>query len=116
MAKIPPCDCVLRAHCPLQNDPLKITYLDGEQAYRPLTAQERVGEQIMKSGFSLREAELGDFVGADDKGNVWLLARALDPQRAVDHAMAIKGHACKDDEDDWPDLEPAPEDDTVASA
>ncbi len=92
------CNCQHLGQCPFQEDPLKMTYPDGELIYRELTEEE--GAKLQK----------GDFVGTHGQGDVTVVARAINPERAARYATSKTGRKCKADKVVWRLLHPIPED------
>lgn len=103
------CDCAHLGHCTFQTQPLRMTYLNHDPIYRGLAEDEQarslVATPIQRD---LNPIEAGDFLATDARGNMSILARALEPERAVAYAESKIGRRCKADSFMWRKSHPYP--------
>lgn len=117
-----PCTCKHLGQCPFSVTvhPLARTYPDGTRTFRQLTAKEgltaRCSRSVNGQTQKLHDPQLGDQVATDGNGNTDVVARALDPERAVAHAMTFIETDCKAERFIWRKLHPVPKADLVVVA
>ena len=103
------CNCRHLGNCPTSKHvhPLARTYPDGAKVFRQLTVAEKLRAD---------KPELGDQVSTEGHGDVVVVAKAIDPDKAEKYARSMVGKKCKADSYIWRKTHPVPEEDMVVTA
>ena len=99
------CQCDHRGNCLFQGEPLILTYPEGDLIFRALTEEE---QEALPEEISEEEIGKGDYIGTDGEGDLVILARAIDPDRAADYGKTFQGRKCKADSAWWRMRNPEP--------
>lgn len=111
------CTCAHAGQCPINDkvDPLHATYPDGTKVNRPLTDREASQGRLRAAGRDLRKPPVGGVVASDGEGNMYLVAMAIDPDRAIAYARSPMGR-CRAHSFMWRLRHPVPEADHAITA
>lgn len=105
MAKLK-CKCAHRGNCLFKGEPLKLTYPDGSLIFRELTEEER--EALPDELDPEEDVNLADYVATNGEGDIYIEARAIDPERAAEYGQTFIGRSCKADSKWWRMRNPIP--------
>lgn len=97
----PECSCKHVGNCLLTIGPewRRATWPDGTLVYREVTPDE---DPAVRSG---------DIVGTTGHGDMFVVARAIDPERVVAWTQTLRGRRCMGGRDTWRAAHPFPEPD-----
>lgn len=119
MSKKNKCTCRHLGQCAVNDwvHFLSMTYPDGTRVWRQLTADEqrtaRVQVNVNGQVQKLHDPQPGDYLASDGKGNVEIIGKALDVERAIEHTQKATTVDCKALKFMWRKLHPVPKEDQV---